>query len=94
MKIVCVGPFFRIFAITMVHGYIFRWGKTRRIPDPFSPSVKSLRFLRSVACTVSTNVTPPETGTLLMAQQILRGSAPSMMGSKTSKHPRHNITEC
>jgi transposase InsO family protein len=65
----CVGRFFRIFAITTVRGYICRWGKTRRIPDPFSPSVKSLRFLKSAACTIFMNDTRPETGTLLMAEQ-------------------------
>ena len=65
----CVGRFFRIFAITTVRGYIFRLEKTRRIPDPFSPSVKSLRFLKSAACTISTNDTPPETGTLSLREQ-------------------------
>jgi hypothetical protein len=47
MKNACVGRFFRIFVITMVRGYICRWRRTRRIPDPFSLSVKSLRFLKS-----------------------------------------------
>jgi hypothetical protein len=69
MKNACVGRCFRIFAITTVRGYICRWRRTRRTPDPFSPSVKSLRFLKSAACTISTNVTPPERGTLLMAEQ-------------------------
>ena len=68
-KNACVGRFFRIFAITTVRGYIFRLEKTRRIPDPFSPSVKSLRFLKSAACTISTNDTPPETGTLSLGEQ-------------------------
>ena len=68
-KNACVGRFFRIFAITTVRGYIFRLEKTRRIPDPFSPSVKSLRFLKSAACTISTNDTPLETGTLSLGEQ-------------------------
>jgi hypothetical protein len=49
-----------------------------RIPDPFSPSVKSLRFLKSAACTISTNVTPPERETLLMSEQTCADLRPRL----------------
>jgi putative transposase len=65
-------------------------------PDPRSvqPPVKSLRFLKSAACTISTNDTPLETGTLLMGGTDLHGSAPSIMRPKTSRHPGHNFDDC
>ena len=74
-------------------GYICRWRRTRRIPDPFSPSVKSLRFLKSAACTISTNVTPPERGTLLMAEQTCADLRPRSCDQRL-QNIRHNFNEC
>jgi hypothetical protein len=77
----------------MVRDYICRWRRTRRITDPFSPSVKSLRFLKSAACTISTNVTPPETWTLLMAEQTCADLLPRSC-DQSLQNIRHNFNEC
>jgi hypothetical protein len=86
MRNPCVGRFFRIFVITMVRDYICRWRRTRRITDPFSPSVKSLRFLKSADFIIGTNAAPPETG-LLIGEQTCADRRLSIM-PKPSKHPR------